>query len=267
MLIQITNKCHENCPHCMECSSPDGQHMDFSTFKQAIEFGLFLKNAVYGISGGEPTEHPQFLEFCQYLDKIITLHKALARFSVMSNGSWFADADKVEIVKQLSKLPNYVGMQVYTNPKWYRHADFILQHKDEISAIPGVIVTTSDIMSMQDLGRAKDCPEAMAEVKASPYHMGCLNGHVMFRQLSDSAKMYGLIQTGTMCKPMVDFKGDVHLSESWLCPSFGNVNTDYMLTIYNNLKKSQPCYKCYLGKKFLASNEPKVILAKTILSK
>jgi hypothetical protein len=119
---------------------------------------------------------------------------------------------------------------------------------------------------MQDLGRAKNCPEAMAEMKASPYHMSCLNGHLMFKQLSDSTKMYGLAQPGLMCKPMVDFKGDVHISESWLCPSYGNVNTDYMLTIYNNLKASRPCYKCYLGQKFLTSTEPKIIMAREILS-
>jgi MoaA/NifB/PqqE/SkfB family radical SAM enzyme len=251
----------------MECSTADGQHMDFATFQKAIQFGLFLRNSVYVISGGEPTLHPQLFEFCRYLDKVITSHRAFARFSVMSNGTWFSDPDKVEAVRQLSRLPTYTGMQVYTNPKWYRHADYILQHKDEISSIEGVLVDTHDIASMQDLGRAKDCAEAMAEVKASPYHMGCLNGHLLFKQLSDTTKMYGIVQAGIMCKPMVDYKGDVHLSESCQCQSFGNVNTDYMMTIYNNLKASKPCYGCYLGKKFLASTDPKIVMAKEMLSR
>ena len=32
MLIQITNKCHEGCAHCMQCSHPQGKHMDMATF-------------------------------------------------------------------------------------------------------------------------------------------------------------------------------------------------------------------------------------------
>lgn len=72
-------------------------------------------------------------------------------------------------------------------------------------------------------------------------------------------------QPGVMCKPMVDFKGDVHLSESNLCPSFGNVNTDYMLEIFNNLRDSKPCCQCALGKKFLTSTNLKIQVAREFL--
>ncbi len=65
---------------------------------------------------------------------------------------------------------------------------------------------------------------------------------------------------------MIDFNGDVHLSESWLCPSFGNVTTDYMMEIFNNLKEAKPCYGCSLGKKFLESTDPNIVKAREILS-
>lgn len=263
MLIQITNRCHEGCAHCMQCSTPDGEHMDFVTFKQAIKFGAFLGCSVFVISGGEPTEHPQFLEFCQYLDKYISKNKMQAVISVTSNGMWFPA--KKEIVIQLSTLRSFAGMQVYTNPKWYQDADFILKHKDEINAIPRVNVDTIDIQNMQDLGRAKTSFKAQEEVEANKYHMSCINSHLLFRQVSTSQKLKGLVRFNLMCKPMIDFKGDVHLSESWLCPSFGNVNTDYMLTIFNNLRVAKPCCKCSLGQKFLTSQDPKIVAAKQFL--
>ena len=263
MLIQITNRCYEGCAHCMQCSDHKGEHMDFDTFKRTVKFGAFLGCAAFIISGGEPTEHPKFLEFCQYLDRFIVKNKMTAAISVTSNGAWFPT--KKDMVMQLSKLHSFAGMQVYTNPKWYRSADFILEHQDEINSIPGVTIDTTDIRSMQDLGRARACDKAQVEVDSNRYHMSCLNSHLLFKQISPSQKLKGLIRPGIMCKPMIDFKGDVHMSESWLCPSFGNVNSDYMLEIFNNLRESKPCCKCALGKKFLASQDANIVAAKNLL--
>ena len=64
---------------------------------------------------------------------------------------------------------------------------------------------------------------------------------------------------------LVDYKGDVHLSESNLCPSFGNVNDDYMLEIFNNLRNAKPCCQCALGKKFLTSENIKIQVARHLL--
>ena len=68
-----------------------------------------------------------------------------------------------------------------------------------------------------------------------------------------------------MCKPFVDYKGNVHLSESHLCPSFGNVNNNYWLEIFNNLREAKPCCKCALGKKFLESQDIKIQVARNLL--
>lgn len=264
MLIQITNKCNEVCDHCMQCSHQHGEHMNFHTFKQVIKFGAFLGSSVFIISGGEPTEHPQFIEFCRYLDKFIIKNKMQAVISVTSNGTWFPH--KKDTIMKLSKLRSFAGMQVYTNPKWYKSSDFILKHRDEINAIPRVTVDTTDIRSMQDLGRAKTSAKAQAEIALNKYHMSCLNSHLLFKQVNTNQKLKGLVIPGLMCKPMVDFNGDVHLSESWLCPSFGNVNTDYMLDIFNNLRESKPCCKCLLGQKFLASSDANIISARNLLN-
>lgn len=264
MLIQITNRCHEGCAHCMHCSNPNGEHMSEATFKNALRFGQFLGASAYVISGGEPTEHPQFLEFCQYIDRFLRQSKSVGAFTITSNGTWFPE--RTEEMIKLAKLQSYVGMQVYTNPKWYKDAAFIIEHIKELSAIPKVIVTTDEIRSMQDLGRAKTNEQAQKEIAANSHHMSCLNGHLLFKQTSPTRKLTGLDHTpGVMCKPYIDYKGNVHLSESCLCPSFGNVNDDYMVDIFNNLREAKPCCQCALGKKFLKSDNIKIIVARNLL--
>ena len=264
MLIQITNKCNENCAHCLQCSNPQGQHMSLITFKNALRFSQFLGVSSYIITGGEPTEHPEFIQFCDYLNEFIRKSKRVGAFSITSNGMWFPE--RVDEITRLAKLDNYVGMQVYTNPKWYKNANFILGHQNEIGRIPKVILDTCEIRSMQDLGRAKISKEAQVEVANNPYNMSCLNGHLLFKQIDPVQKLDGFDrQPGVICKPMVDYKGDVHLSESNLCPSFGNVNKDRMIDIFNNLRASKPCCKCKLGQKFLDSQDVKIQIARNLL--
>ncbi len=264
MLIQITNRCQEGCEHCMQNSLPNGPHMDESTFRRALMFGKFLNARLYILTGGEPTEHPQFFEFCRMLDRHLSKCKDKCFFSVTSNGMWFPELkDKVAT---LSKLPTFAGMQVYTNPKWYKNADHIIANQKEIGKIEGVVVDTVDeIRSMQDLGRARFSEKAQKEVAENRYYMSCLNGHLLFKQMNTIHRMKDVLAENMMCKPLVDFKGDVHLSESCFCPSFGNVNTDMMTAIFNALQRGTPCCKCKLGQKFLESNEPRILKAKEII--
>lgn len=66
---------------------------------------------------------------------------------------------------------------------------------------------------------------------------------------------------------MVDFNGDVHLSESWLCPSVGNVNKHLFDVIWEGIKDYRPCGQCKGYKKFKESQDPKIVAAKMIIEK
>lgn len=66
--IDITNACNLACSNCTRFC---GNHkkpffMDFDTFKRAVD-SLDGYNGVIGIMGGEPTLHPEFERFVQYL--------------------------------------------------------------------------------------------------------------------------------------------------------------------------------------------------------
>ena len=62
MLIQITNTCHMLCPHCMQRSDAQQRHMSMETVEQCARHAEELGVMAVMISGGEPTEHPQFKE-------------------------------------------------------------------------------------------------------------------------------------------------------------------------------------------------------------
>lgn len=55
MLIMISNRCDEGCPHCLQDAREDGGLMSMDTFQQAVRFGMATGWHMFLITGGEPT--------------------------------------------------------------------------------------------------------------------------------------------------------------------------------------------------------------------
>lgn len=264
MLIMITNRCFENCPHCMENSNPEGQMMDGRTFHKAVMFAKYIGCSVVALSGGEPTTHPDFFKFCKSLNDDYKMP-----FTVVSNGTWCDDEKIVRQVRRMcSDFKNFIGMQVYTNKLFYKDYDLIHEKKPFFDSFGGkVILDESPIRSMQDLGRAKTCEIAQKMCDESKYHMSCLNSALCSKQV-DYPNLYGKTLERTamhFCHPTVDFDGFVHLSESWLCPHVGNVTRDLFDDIWLNTQLFQPCGRCKGYKKFSESKDPKIVMARQII--
>jgi len=252
------------CPHCMDASTPDGGLMDDVTFGNVLRMAFENGCPHLTITGGEPTEHPEFLNFCKRCSK------AGIRFTICSNGMWMGDEKKEWAFERVSKLRCYVNAQIYTNPKWYRlHEETIAKYKAQETRwkASGVLLDNrSEILAMKDIGRAKDCPEAIAETKASKYHSSCLAAHVTAVQVESMCELFeAMMAQHRFCSPMVDWKGDFHASESWLCQSFGNVNRDSAETLFKNLQKGRPCGGCIPCQRYLTEDSPKMILARRLL--
>lgn len=77
--------------------------------------------------------------------------------------------------------------------------------------------------------------------------------------------------TGTMmthrqfCKPSVDCEGNVHMSESRLCPSVGNVNTDSFADIWQRMREFRPCGHCKQYRKFTESPRADIAAARAVM--
>lgn len=68
--IDITNQCPNRCSNCTRLCGHHKEpfYMDFETFKEAVD-SLEEWNGVVGIIGGEPTIHPEFEKFVEYLSE------------------------------------------------------------------------------------------------------------------------------------------------------------------------------------------------------
>lgn len=241
MLFQITNNCHELCPHCLQCSCPSEAHMSAQTLSYAIGFAKFMSAPIIVISGGEPTSHPQFLEFCERVSK------SGIPFSICSNGSFIDDEAKTKEVIAATKLKGFIGMQVYTHKDFYQNYEKRVAQRALFENIKGVVFDTHDIENMQDVGRARSCSKAQEYIDKQKHVMGCVNMSLIGHQSESAArfvKNYNSYGLKWLCKPLVDWQGNIHMSESAQCPSVGNVVDDNNIDIVNNMRKFVPCMKC-----------------------
>lgn len=264
MLVQITNRCRMMCPHCMDASCPDGGLMDDATFGNALRLAVDNGCRHLTISGGEPTDHPGLLDFCKRASR------ARIKFSICSNGMWLGDEKAEWRFERMAKLSGFTGAQIYTNPKWYRlHEETIAKfnaQKGRWESLGVILDCQSDIRAMSDIGRGATCEKAIEEAKNSPWHNMCLAAHVTAAQVGGMAELFNMMLVqARFCSPMIDWKGDFHASESWLCQSFGNVNRDSAETIFMNLKNGRPCCKCIPGKRYLTDMAPKMVMARKLL--
>lgn len=264
MLFQITNRCLMGCPHCMDDSTSISGHMEWDTFRSALAFARDNGEVHIVISGGEPTENPNLKRFCEEI-----CNTDLA-FSIVSNGMWMGDKRKERGIEEISRMRNFVGGQIYSNPKWYRlHNETCRLFEDSRGKWTNLrwVLDTHDIRSMSDIGRAKYNTMAIEETKASPYHNMCLTSCVTAAQVNSLPDFFHLmLMQHRFCTPLVDFRGDVHMSESWLCPSIGcNVKTHTSEQIWAAMKAFRPCGGCTPCKRFLSEHTPKIIAARGLL--
>ena len=149
MLIQITNKCRMGCPHCMQDSNPDGQHMTEEVFRQAAMFCYQALPMVINISGGEPLEHPEWVDITKTLLSIPTVKMA----TILTNGFWIEDAQqRVKMAKLIKYSKGRLKVQVYSHPKYYKQHEWTVEHEKQFRSIGCIPDFTSPIF-MQDLGR------------------------------------------------------------------------------------------------------------------
>lgn len=249
------------CAHCMEDARPCGQMMSFQTFQRAVSFGKKIGVRCFIISGGEPTENEKMYEMLMWFDNTM---RGKAVFAITSNGMWLRDEKQRKMVEKIIRLRTYLSMQVYTNKQWYSEYDYVMEHRAEYERYRGVKVDT-ELIYMQDLGRAKYSDEAQREVEKNHYNMSCLNATLAARQVKRSDFALRLEERGQLCKPSIDVFGEVHMSECSLCPSVGSVMVLPEDTIWRQMQNFKPCLGCKNAKRFLVSKDPKISLARSII--
>lgn len=229
----------------------------------SLYFGLYLGKRHFVLSGGEPTENKNLIDFCRWFDNA---NVGDLGFSIVSNGMWLKDESKCKDIEEITNMQSFVAMQVFTHKKWYKEYDYVVSHKGEYEKYNHVIVDIDDKIWMQDLGRARYDNDAQNEVDNNPYFMSCLNASLMSHQSKDPVD-FGVYMTlkKQFCKPSVDCLGNVRMSESRFCPSVGNVCDDLFFDIWERMQSFKPCGYCRQYNKFMASDRPDIMMAKKVL--
>lgn len=111
--VDITNYCHLACLYCSRyvghLRKDQRRHMTLEQFVQALD-SLKHWPKLIGIIGGEPTLHPQFIEFCQ---------EARKRFPKQQLGLWTAGPKQYHDLKKNGVIDETFGYLAYNehNPE------------------------------------------------------------------------------------------------------------------------------------------------------
>lgn len=238
MLLLLTNSCRMGCSHCMNDCLPSGEHMTEKTLDDVIKFLLKANIKHLVISGGEPTEHPNFVKFTT---KIIEKVNSSILF-IASNGMFVDSEQKTNEMRELLKDNRITGLQITNVAEYYPRHDIIrklvsLDFQDRM-------VIATHLVDMIMLGRA------LKNHRTDPSFRGpsCTNFYSLSRQgIVDFFEMIKYLEENSMssfCKPMIDPQGYVHVGENLDCTKLGHVNDIDSVAVGKRISETRPCDKC-----------------------
>jgi hypothetical protein len=223
MLVKITTQCGMGCSHCMEDALPSGEHMSMDVFVKSLSFieRVYKDIKIIMISGGEPTEHPQLLDFIKLLDGWYVI--------VMSNGLFLKN---LNTYLTTSLLFSGVTLQIYNDLRYYPIKVDPINH-------PRVIFGDR-INLMSPFGRAKT--NNLKSDRQSPVCFNLRSAAGNLKSFSEAVKTLRL--SGKMCTPSIDFNGNIIAGESRFCHKIGTVESSEEELLENLL--NMECNKCRL---------------------
>ena len=222
MLIKITKSCSNGCTHCLNDSKLCDEHMTLDTFKDVLRFCLKYDNDKFGnlITGGEPTEHPQFLKFIDTYYSIYPLNNIC---TITTNGHWILNHQE-ETLDLLNKYP-FLFFQVTYDSRYYpKKLDTtkrILRHP-RICGQTGVCT----VEHIYPQGRA-----LINRIPASSAYNNpkCGNLKLIAAQSSNyelKEILEYLRMANNHCIPAIAYDGKIEFGESDLCPKLCSIYDD-----------------------------------------
>ncbi len=221
MLVRITNSCRMGCSHCMIEATPNGKHMSTDVFAKAIAFIKKHNFPIIMLTGGEPTDHPDFFRLAE------TVKDSGLYPLILSNGMFLEDIAKRDKILSLG-----ITIQITSDPRFYpkkieKFNHPLLNYEHEIRAIT-------------PLGRAKT--NHLPSARQSPL---CFNLRSLVRSFRNfnQAIVY-LRLSEKMCTPSINVDGTIVAGESSLCCPIGTLDSSDDELTKNIL--SMQCNKCGL---------------------
>lgn len=220
MLIKITESCHGGCNHCMNNAVPCDRHMTMDTFIDVLNFTTKYDVAGDALTGGEPSENPQFVDF---IHKYYEMKPLGMMLTITTNGQWILE--KPEIAHELLNKYPLLFYQVTYDSRYYPNkldtTKRVLHHKR--------ILIEENVGQIYPQGRA-----ITNNLKCETNAPKCFNVRLIMGQLKAGNENVGLkelfavlrIQAHKFCIPAVHYDGGIGLGESDLCPTNCSIYDD-----------------------------------------
>ena len=218
MMIKITKHCSMGCPHCMNDAKPCNEHMDWDTYKKALRFQKQYGGPFLILTGGEPTEHPDFPKMLDYLADFCNENGVFP--CVTTNGIWLQEHE--EFLSYMIYRCPVMEFQVTSVPQLYP------QLVDKSSPIFSKkykknVTLCEEIENMYPQGRAKTNGYDWPNSKGPK----CFNIRLILHQIEHKSlqiAMSMMAVKGKSCTPHIDIYGNIRVGESDLCPVCSNIN-------------------------------------------
>ena len=225
MLLKITEKCSAGCIHCLSDCKPDGAHMSMDTLKNVMDF--IINNDLcrsIGVTGGEPTEHPEFIHVINYIIDRCKETGNIHAITITTNGFWVIDhqEEAIEIVNKSTENV-VVTWQVSTDSRYYTKK---LDTTKRIFREKGFFLCTDCVLKLDMMGRAK---ENNLDDGTHKKCSSCYNLRAVARQMYErgTRSLGDIIQSleliGRFCTPAIRIDGGISFGESDLCPKSSSI--------------------------------------------
>jgi hypothetical protein len=199
--------------------------MTREVFAKAMDFVVRLGFPLVQLSGGEPTEHPELLDFLDFVKEVFAPLNGKSLCGLLSNGMFLEDQARAEEI-----LKRVTLVQVTNDARYYPKAPPIVAHPK--------IVYEDKLRTLVPLGRA--AKNGLADSGQAPQ---CFNLRAATRQLSSFHKAALILRSkGKFCTPSINVDGSISAGESPLCTKIGTVDDDFD-TIEMNLFR-MTCNNC-----------------------
>lgn len=236
MLLRITDHCMMACNHCFINATPKGKHMDFKVVMQSVTLANKLGVKALLISGGEPTDHPNYFDIIDYVK-----FNYSGQVIVISHGLFIDDKEYREKVFGQYKD---VMFQITNDKRYYPKqlnritaGNIERKHKNVsfIWKIGGELYPQG--RARKHMGITDDT----AKVKGTRcFNLRSIVNSVMEPSIAEAISMLEL--RGRFCTPSININGSIAMGESNQCPETATV-TESIDLITQRFKESQ-CNDC-----------------------
>lgn len=224
MILDITNYCTMGCSHCLNNSNVTGTHMKNIIFKDSIEKIKSWNPMVLLISGGEPTDHPDFIDIVNYTKDKLKGTKIM----IISNGLFTLENIRVDEYKKLNVL-----FQI-THDKKYYNKDIKIINDDNF------IYCDTIPSELYNIGRARNLDRKFTNKPKCVNFRTFITSGLSFKDTIKSSEL-----RIKLCNPVIHPSGDITIGETNSCYVVGNIYDDDR-TIERNIKNFEhwKCNKC-----------------------